>query len=146
MKTILTLLVPVVAASLLLVHPAEAQTRESTAKISSFTMVSGPPHNRHSTVHRGHPSHRGAYHAPRSHRSHRHERRNEQARMADWYASTTLSQVNFARRVGCANSHPRWSTSYQDHYHWAYANGRNQAMREIENRDRALASCGYYRR
>lgn len=145
MKTITLLLIPVIAASLLLAQPAEAQKRDTTVTISSFA-VAGPPHSRPSLIQRGQSHRHGAYHAQRPYRSHRHTVRNEQARRAEWYASTALAQVTHARRIGCASRHPRWSTSYQDHYNWAYTSSRDQIMREIERRDHQLASCGYYRR
>ncbi|MFU8833074.1 MAG: hypothetical protein ACNA7J_13110 [Wenzhouxiangella sp.] len=146
MKTITVLLVTVIAASLLLAQPAEAQKRDTIVTISSFSVVGPPPHARRSQIHHGQPARHGAYQAQRPYRSNRHAVRDEQTRMAEWYASTTMAQVTHARRVGCAGSHPRWSTSYQDHYNWAYTSSRNQIMREVDRRDRQLASCGYYRR
>lgn len=93
--------------------------------------AAGPSHHRHGPpVHRGH-----------GHRQARPPQMNAQARLADWYARTAVSQSHTAWRFGCANSHPRWSTSYQDHYDWAYRQSANQAQREIERRDLTISHC-----
>lgn len=90
------------------------------------------------------PVHRGPPHRHSSaviHRGSRSAHSSPQARMADWYARTAISQSHTAWRFGCAYSHPRWSTSYNDHYHWAYHQPFHLAQREIERREHTLARC-----
>lgn len=99
----------------------------------------------------GHPHHRGGPPAHRfapQHHSHgaiprgsRSLSVSPQSRLADWYARTAVRQSHTAWRFGCANSHPRWSTSYHDHYRWAYSQSANRAQREIERRERTIAQC-----
>lgn len=90
------------------------------------------------------PLHRGSRHHRSSAPIHRGGRRGNvspQARMADWYARTAVSQSHTAWSFGCAYAHPRWSTSYQEHYQWAYRQPFHHAQREIERRERTLARC-----
>jgi len=101
--------------------------------------AAGLQHHRH-----GPPAHRGpSHHQSRTvlRRASRATHASPKARKADWYARTAVSQSHTAWRFGCAHSHPRWSTSYQDHYQWAYGQSLHRAQREIERRERTLARC-----
>ena len=61
--------------------------------------------------------------------------------LAVWYARTAVAQSRKAWRYGCARSHPRWSTSYREHHRWALRQNLARVEREIERRERTLASC-----
>ncbi|MGY6553391.1 MAG: hypothetical protein ACXIUM_02600 [Wenzhouxiangella sp.] len=75
------------------------------------------------------------------HRSPRMAHASPQARMADRYARTAVSQAHTAWQFGCAQSHPRWSTAFHDHFQWAYGRSLHETQREIERRERVLARC-----
>jgi hypothetical protein len=148
MKTLIGLSAALVLTSVSLAEPASAQARERVIEVSTVT-VGGPPVPRQAPFYRPGPPpqvhHRHRHgpppHARSNHRSVRPDPRREQARMANWYASQAVAQAREGWRLGCARNHPRWSTSYQEHYRWAYGATRQQVMREIERRDRTLAQC-----
>ncbi len=148
MKTLIGLSAALVLTSVSLAEPAPAQVRERVIEVSTVT-VSGPPTPRQAPFYRpGSPPqihhrhrHRPPPHARAHDRSFRPDPRREQARMASWYASRAMAQAREGWRLGCARNHPRWSTSYQGHYRWAYGATHRQAVREIERRDQALARC-----
>jgi hypothetical protein len=142
MKTLISLVVPLLVGSLAMVEPVSAQVRESSVSVSTFT-VYGPPGPRHAPPYYRGPALR---HGPRHYHPARHGHAHSQARLASWYASTAVAQARQGWRYGCANNHPRWSTSYRDHYHWAAGANRKQVMREVDRRDAMLARCTPYRR
>lgn len=74
-------------------------------------------------------------------RGSRHAQSRSRDHLAAWYARTAVAQSRQAWRYGCARSHPRWSTSYREHYRWALRNSVGRVEREIERRERTLASC-----
>lgn len=119
---------------------AQAQPNNSALGHSgTLSLFAGKHHQRPSQpVHRGHGRHHSG---PAIQRHSRPGHMSPQARTADWYARTAVSQSHTAWRVGCANSHPRWSTSYQEHFRWAYGRSAHQMQREIERRDHSLGRC-----
>lgn len=74
-------------------------------------------------------------------RGSRHSPPRSRDNLAAWYARRAVAQSRTAWRYGCARSHPRWSTSYQEHYRWALRQNVVRVEREIERRERTLASC-----
>ena len=152
MKTLIGLSTALILTSAALAEPASAQVRERVIEVSTVT-VSGPPTPRQAPFFRPGPPpkiqsrhrHGPPPHARAPHRTVRPDPHREQARMANWYARQAVAQAREGRRLGCASDHPRWSTSFQGHYRWAYGATRQQAIREIERRDQALARCWAYR-
>ncbi len=71
----------------------------------------------------------------------RHSAPRGRDQLAAWYARTAVAQSRKAWRYGCASSHPRWSSSYQEHYRWALRQHVSRVEREMERRERALVSC-----
>ena len=152
MKTLIGLSTVLIIAGISLTDAASAQVRERVIEVSTVT-VSGPPTPRQAPFFRPGPPpkiqsrHRQGPppHARSHYRVVRPDPHREQARMADWYASRAVAQAREGWRLGCARNHPRWSTSYHEHYQWAYKTPRHRVMREIEQRDRILARCWAYR-
>jgi hypothetical protein len=63
---------------------------------------------------------------------------------ARWYADTALAQARQNHRYGCRERGNAWTTDWYDHYRWAMRVSRNEAMQQVEIRDRRLGRCGAY--
>jgi hypothetical protein len=65
--------------------------------------------------------------------------------LAAWYARKAVRQAHVARRFDCASSHPRWSTSYLEHFRWAVQQKPRKLHRELQRRERKLSHCRIWR-
>lgn len=62
-------------------------------------------------------------------------------RLAHWYASESMRQVEEARSMVCGFTGQRWALDYDLHYRWALRANNRRVYRNIEERDRHLTRC-----
>ena len=72
---------------------------------------------------------------------HYYQREHPQHRLARWYASESMRQVEEARYMKCGFSGERWALDWELHYRWALRANPNRTYRQIEERDRHLTRC-----
>lgn len=77
---------------------------------------------------------------PEPHYRH-YQREHPQHRLARWYASESMRQVEEARYMSCAFTGQRWALDWELHYRWALRAQPNRIYRQVEERDRHLARC-----
>jgi len=60
------------------------------------------------------------------------------------YANRAVAQARAAYRLGFYPDHPRWSTNYRDHYHWALNRHPRALEREQYRRAQKLRELRHY--
>ncbi len=81
------------------------------------------------------------HHGGSDHHYRYYQREHPQHRLARWYASESMRQVEESRYMSCAFTGQRWVLDWELHYRWALRANPNRVYRQIEERDRHLARC-----